>query len=607
MDAVFEELKKKAHSLPTQPGVYLFSDKDDRVIYVGKARVLRNRVSQYFHAGNTDLKVRAMVSHARSLNYIVTSSEYEALVLECSLIKQHQPRYNILLKDSSGRCFIRINMREPYPRFELVSKIDGDRAQYFGPYFSKELAYSVIDSLKTAFQLPVCSRVFPRDIGRERPCLHYQMQQCYGPCRSEAPQSVYRDRMEQSAMILSGKTGELEQKLRGEMEAAAEALEFEKAADLRDRIAALSILGKKQKIVTDSRGRIDACGLYIGEIRAGASVLSINNGMITGQQISLINRAAFDPAELYSSFLKQYYAQCDDIPDRILITTEFEDQALLAEWLAEKRGGSVRFDVPKRGLNRQLLDMAENNAKLEVLRTTKHDEKISRALTELASLLGSDEPHRRIEAFDVSNTGDSAIVASLVVFLNGKPYKNAYRHYSIRGKDTQDDYYAMSEVVARRFARETGETLPDLVLIDGGAAHVSVAKKAMEEAGFSVPMLGMVKDDHHRTRALVDADGREIGLAATPVCFSFVSTVQDEAHRFALKHHQTRSKNETLTSALDQIRGVGEVRRTALLRAFKSVAKIRAATREQLAAIVPKQTAEAVYAHFHPDETDAPE
>lgn len=604
-EAAFEELKQKAHTLPLAPGVYLYSDKDGRVIYVGKARVLRNRVSQYFQSSNTNPKVRAMVAHARSLNYIVTASEYEALVLECSLIKQYQPCYNILLKDSSGRCFIRVDLHEAYPRFEIVSKIDPDKASYFGPYFSRDLARSVLDALRAAFRLPVCSRVFPRDIGRERPCLHYQMKQCYGPCRPDAPQSVYHDLMEQSAMILSGKTGELETQLRTEMEAAADALAFEKAAELRDRIAALAILGRKQKVVTDSRGRVDACGLYIGELRAGASVLSINNGAITGQQISMINRASFDPAELYASFLKQYYAQCDDIPERILITTEFEDAPLLSDWLSEKRGGRVRIEVPKRGLNRQLLDMAENNAKTEVLRTTKRADKLSRAMTELAALTGSETPYRRMEAFDISNLGNSAIVASNVVFIDGRPDKNSYRRYAIRGKDMQDDYFAMREVITRRFTRETGETVPDLVLIDGGAAHVSAAVQAMqalpEPLQRTVPMFGMVKDEHHRTRALVDPDGRELNLSSLPVCFAFISSVQDEAHRFALNYHNTRAKNEAFQSELDRIPGVGQARRTALLRTFRSVAAIREATMEQLLRVVPRPAAEAVYAHFHTD------
>lgn len=600
MDSAFEELKTKAHSLPLQPGVYLFSDKTGKVIYVGKARVLRNRVSQYFHPANTHPKVRAMVAHARSLNYIVTASEYEALVLECSLIKQHQPCYNILLKDASGRCFIRVDMHEPYPRFEIANRIQQDRAQYFGPYFSRELAYSVVDSLRETLRLPVCSRVFPRDIGRERPCLHYQMKQCYGPCRAEAPESAYRERMEQAVMILGGKTAQLEEELRSQMEEAAEALEFEKAAAIRDRLAALAILGRKQKVVTDHHGRVDACALYIGELKAAATVLSVNNGAITGQQITMIDRAAEDPAELYSTFLEQYYAQCDDIPSRIFITTDFEDADLLTQWLAERRGGAVHLEVPQRGVNRQLLDMAEKNARLEVERTTKREDKISRALTELASLLGSETVHKRIEAYDISNSGDTAIVGSMVVFLNGRPHKSDYRRFAIKGKTTQDDYYSMSEVITRRFAKETGETLPDLVLIDGGSTHTAVAKKAMEEQGFHVPMMGLVKDDHHRTRALTDETGREISLTATPVCFAFLSTVQDEAHRFALDFNRVRSKKRALTSTLDQIRGVGPARRKALLDAFRTITAIREADMAALAEVVPSDTAAAVYEYFHP-------
>lgn len=603
MNPVFDELKQKAHTLPQAPGVYLYSDQNGRVIYVGKARVLRNRVSQYFQVGNTHPKVRAMIEHARSLDYIVTASEYEALVLESSLIKQHQPCYNILLKDSSGRCFIRINLHDAYPRFEIVARMEPDHAEYFGPYFSRELARNLIDSLRTAFHLPVCSHQFPRDIGRERPCLHYQMKQCYGPCRPEAPQETYHSLMEQSAMILRGKTDELEDKIRHEMEAAADALAFERAAELRDQLSALSVLRKKQKVVTDSRGRVDACGLYLGELRAGIAILSIRNGMITGQQVSLISLAVCDPSELYASFLKQYYTACSDIPDRILITTEFDDRSLLTDLLSRKRGKQVRMEVPQRSLNRQLLDMAESNAKSEVLRTTHRDEKISRAMSDLAALTGASEPYRRMEAFDISNLGDSAIVASNVVFLNGRPAKSSYRRYAIRGKDTQDDYFAMREVITRRFLRETGETVPDLVLIDGGAAHVAAAVQAMqalpEEYRRTVPMFGMVKDSHHRTRALVDPTGRELDLSSLPICFALISSVQDEAHRFALAYHNTRAKNEALQSELDRIPGVGQVRRAALLRAFRSIAAIREATPAQLAQIVPPRTADAVFTHFH--------
>ncbi len=600
MDSAFEELKKKAHSLPLEPGVYLYSDKNGRVIYVGKARVLRNRVSQYFHPGNTHPKVRAMVAHARKLDYIVTASEYEALVLECSLIKQHQPCYNILLKDSSGRCFIRVDLTEPYPKFELANKIEPDKAEYFGPYFSRELAYSVIDSLKATFRLPVCSRVFPRDIGRERPCLHYQMKQCYGPCRKEASQETYLELMKNAAMILSGKTTELEAALRAEMEEAAEALAFEKAAELRDRIHALSILGRKQKVVTDSRGRLDACGLYVGELKSAVSVLSVNNGAITGQQITILNGAANDTLELYASFLAQYYAQSDDIPARILISTDFEDRGLLTDLLTKQRGKTVHIDIPQRGLNRQLLDMSEQNAKSEVLRTTNREDKTNRALAELATLIGFDEPPKRIEAYDISNNGDSAIVASMVVFVNGKPYKSAYRSYAIRGKQTQDDYYAMGEVIGRRFAKAMSATMPDLVLIDGGLGQVTSAKTAMEAEGHSVPMFGMVKDDRHRTRALVDADGNEISLSATPICFSLITAIQDEAHRFALRLNHARTKNETLSSALDRIHGVGEIRRAALLKKFRSLRQISEATVAELAEVVPIGTAKAVFDYFHP-------
>lgn len=609
MDDFISKLREKALSLPTLPGVYLFSDRDGVVIYVGKAKALKNRVSQYFHVNNPSLKAHVMVENARSLDYIVTSDEFEALILECSLIKRHKPKYNILLKDDKGYPFIRLDPREEYPTFQIVPKKAGDGALYFGPYGGRNVAHDVIDCICSALALPVCSRVFPRDIGRERPCLHYQTKKCYGPCRAEEDPAKYKELISQAVLYLEGKYDDLVSELTRKMDEAAEALEFERAAFLRDRIANVSRLREKQKIITGSKGQVDAVGYFVGETKIAIAVLRIQNGTVAGSDVSTLKLSSKTEApEIIAAFLKQYYPGSDRIPDRILTAHRFDDAELLQKLLCDESGKKVEIICPKRGINYSLLHMAEENARQEVLRTTSSEELLSFAVSELTRLTGSAAPLLRIEAFDISNTGNADIVASMVVFDNGRPDKSSYRKYAIRGKTSQDDYFAMAEVLTRRYGKsvEKAEKLPDLVLIDGGEGHVDTAKRVFSELGIAPFFLGMVKDDRHRTRALVTPSGEEIGLNTSPAAFSLVAAVQEEAHRFAITYHRQKRSKSAVGSELDAIAGIGKTRRTALIKHFKSLKAVKAASVEALTEVIPSNAASAVYAYFHGEETGEP-
>jgi excinuclease ABC subunit C len=607
MDDSISKLRQKALSLPALPGVYLFSDKDGTVIYVGKAKALKNRVTQYFHENNPSLKARVMVENARSLDYIVTSDEFEALILECSLIKRHKPKYNILLKDDKGYPFIRLDPREEYPTFQIVPKKADDGALYFGPYGGRNVAHDVIDCICSALALPVCSRVFPRDIGKERPCLHYQTKKCYGPCRQEEDPAKYKELISQAILYLEGKYDDLVSELTRKMEEAAEALEFERAAFLRDRISNVSRLRERQKIITGSKGLVDAVGYFVGETKIAIAVLSIQNGTVAGSDVRTLKLSSKAEApEIIEAFLKQYYPGSGRIPDRILTAHRFGDAELLQKLLCDESGKKVELICPRRGVNYSLLRMAEENARQEVLRTTSSEELSSFAVSELTRLTGSSSPLLRIEAFDISNTGGSDIVAAMAVFENGRPDKASYRKYAIRGKTSQDDYFAMAEVLTRRYgkAAEKAEKLPDLILIDGGAGHVDTAKRVFSELGVEPFFLGMVKDDRHRTRALVTPDGQEIGLNASPAAFSLVAAVQEEAHRFAVTYHRQKRSKSAVGSELDSIPGIGKARRAALIKRFKSLKAVRAASVAELAEVIPSNAAAAVHAYFHDGEAD---
>ena len=602
----FEKLKEKALSLPLKPGVYLMMDQAGTVIYVGKAKALKNRVSQYFHdqASHTE-KTRAMVAQIDHFDTIVAGSEFEALVLENSLIKRHKPRYNILLKDDKGYPYIRLPVKEAYPRFSLQGRIADDGARYFGPFGGRHDTQTILDALRVALKLPSCGKKFPRDQGKERPCLNYHMGQCDGYCRREVPQSQHRQAIDQAVRLLEGKFGEVEKDLRSQMEQAAENLEFEKAAALRDRLRAITLLGKRQKVVAGYLADTDVLGLYTGEVRSAVAVLHFREGELAGRDLELFPTAGEEAEEILSAFLVQYYGARGLLPRQILLPEELEGGADISRLLSHQAGRKVELVTPQRGAKADLIRMARENAQTECERVTTGAERTAKILTLLAEKLELPAPPRRIEAYDISNTGASDIVAAMTVFEEGKPRKGAYRYFKLRDLDGPDDYASMDQVITRRFRHEKeGDEdfarRPDLLLIDGGATHAEVARKALRQYGLEIPIFGMVKDDRHRTRALVSPQGQEIGIQAVPALFAFIGQIQEETHRSAVGYHHKSHSKSGLGSTLEKIPGIGESRRKKLLKSFGSVKAIKAADLQELEAVLPKQAAQAVYHYFRP-------
>ena len=604
----FDELKEKAHALPLKPGVYIMQDAKNVVIYVGKAKALKNRVSQYFAnlASHTE-KTRAMVSQIDHFDVIVADSEFEALVLENSLIKRHQPRYNILLKDDKGYPYIRLTVKEEYPKFSLANRAAEDGARYFGPYGSRGNTQNIIDALRVALCLPSCNKKFPRDIGKERPCLNYHMGQCDGYCRKDMDQSRYREAIDQAVRLLEGKFQEVGDELKAEMELAAEELRFEKAAELRDRYKAIELLGKRQKVVAGSLADTDVIGFHKGEATKSCFVvLHFVEGELAAKDWDLIDTPMEEEtADILSALVRQYYGGRGNLPRQILLPCELEDEVPLMRMLSEDAGRKVELITPQRGAKMDLIRLANKNAAEEVERWTTREERQSKLMELLGKLLDLEEPPRRIESYDISNQGADDIVASMVVYVNARPLKRDYRHFKLKDMDGPDDYASMEQVLTRRFKRylegdEKFADKPDLLLIDGGVNHANVAVKVLETLGLTIPIFGMVKDDRHRTRALVTPEGKEIGIQGNQAIFSLIGQIQEETHRFAIEFHRQQQNQRVKGSVLDQISGVGEKRRSDLLKHFKSVKRIKEATQAQLAEVVPKNAAQAVYDYFHP-------
>ncbi len=605
-----DELRTKANDLPLAPGVYLMMDKTGKVIYVGKAKKLRNRVSQYFQdSAGHNLKTKLMVSQVDRFDTIFVSSEFEALVLENSLIKHHMPHYNILLKDDKGYPFVRLDLKAEYPRFTLVNKTAEDGAKYFGPFGGRQETRLALDAVHAAFKLPTCSRRFPRDLDKERPCLNHHMGKCDGFCRSTMPAEEYRERMHQVVMLLEGRYKQLTRAMEEEMGREAEALHFEKAALLRDRIRAIEVLGKKQKVIAGICADTDVWGVYRGEVKSGYAVLHVEDGQLTYRETELFSHGMEEsPAEILAAVTAQYYLSRGAMPREILLPCEMEESEDLARVLSERSGHKVTVRVPQRGEKAELLRMAERNAGEEVERATTEAEREDKTLALLAKMCGLPQLPCRMEAYDISNTGKSDIVASMTVFRGSRPLKRDYRKFKIKSlSDHPDDYSSMREVLTRRFRRylegdEKFNELPDLLLIDGGSTHADAAEGVLRELGLHVPVFGMVKDDRHRTRALVTADGREIGIQTNQSVFSLIGRIQEETHRFAITFHRESHGKSTVRSTLEKIPGVGEVRRKALLAKFKSIRAIKEASVGELSTVVPRNTAQAVYDYYHSEK-----
>ena len=611
------ELRQKAMRLPLSPGVYLMHNKAGEIIYIGKAKALKNRVSQYFGSErNHDAKVRRMVSNVDWFEYILCDSEFEALVLESSLIKQNQPKYNILLKDDKGYSYIRVS-GGPWPRITEVKKVEDDGAKYIGPYLSSWSIKQTIDSARKIFKLPDCTRKFPQDFGKGRPCLNYYIKQCCAPCRGRVSEAEYNEAFQEALDFIKGGSSTSVKALTAKMEEAAENMEFELAARLRDRIAAINKMKERQKVVASRVEEQDVFALAQGETHTAFEVFRFTGGKLSDRESFLTEGCQPDP-EARSEFLRQYYAIRDRVPPVVTIDGPVEDAELVARWLSEKRGKSVKLHVPQRGEQAQLVQMCRQNAAESIARQAGSTGRDASALDELRRLLGLEKVPAYIECYDISNLQGGENVAGMVVFENGRPLKSAYRKFKIQTVTGQDDYGSMREVIRRRFTeyyahQQQGDTqgfgrLPDLVLLDGGKGHVAAVQPVLQEMGVAVPLFGLVKDDKHRTRAIA-LSGGEIAIQSNRRAFTLLSTIQDEVHRFAIGYHRQQRKKAAVSSTLTSIPGIGEARAKALLKHFKTVAAIGQADLKELeeAPSMTQPAARRVYQFFHGEpENEAP-
>ena len=602
-----EELHQKVLTLPKEPGVYIMKNKQDQVIYVGKAKVLKNRVSQYFQneAKHTP-KTRKMVEIIYNFDIIVCSSEFEALVLENQMIKKYQPEYNILLKDDKGYPFLRISTDEPYPTFQVVGKPKADAARYLGPYAGRGAAMQAIDTVNRALGLRDCQRSLPRDIGKRRPCLNAQMGLCCAPCAGKVSQQDYAQRVAQAIRVLEGDYEALAAQLERDMLQAAEQERFEQAAQLRDRMRAIQRAGQHQMVVASGFSDMDILAFVQGETKGCLVVLHYIAGNLYDKEYTMLDGTAEqDGAELLGDYLKQYYAMRGVVPGLVLISHPIEELDAVSEFLRSIAGKKVTLSVPQRGRRRELMDLARKNAREEIVRSETTGQRRQKSLELFGSMMGLPQTPTTFEAYDISNLAGTNTVGSMIVFENGQPKRSRYRRFRIESvADGQDDYKAMEEMLTRRLQRwkdgdEKFSPLPSVFMIDGGLGHVRIAKGVLERFGCETPVFGMVKDDHHRTRGLVAPDGREFSIATTPAVFALVGRMQEEVHRFAITYQRTLRQSQAVRSQLDQIPGIGEKRRTALLQTFKSLKRVREATIEELEAAVPHTAAQAVYDYFH--------
>lgn len=611
-----EELK----NLPEEPGVYLMHDSSDKIIYVGKAKILKNRVRQYFQKNsNHTPKVLAMVSNIAYFEYIVTDSETEALALECNLIKKYRPKYNILLKDDKHYPYIKVTINEDYPRVMKVRKLQKDGAKYYGPYVCGSTIKNTLDIVQKLFIPPTCHRKFPQDIGKGRPCLNYHINNCFAPCTGRVSKEEYRRVFFDICRFLDGNHKELIESLTEDMKTASKMLEFERAAALRDKINAITDIEEKQKIInTDKQDDRDVIAVAYNENIAFCEIFFVRSGKVLGRESYKIDNAQNTaPEEIVTDFVKQFYQNCDYIPGEILTEYEIYDKELIADWLRARKNKKVKIIVPKRGEKLQLVRMVKKNADMALenykLKVMKEREK-NKLLDTLQETLGLSKSPGRIEAYDISNISGADNVGGMVVFENGKPAKRKYRIFKIKSFDGADDYAAMKEVIYRRFRHALEEEekinngemrlsdakflpLPDLILLDGGKGHLHVISELMEMLDSDIPVFGMVKDDRHRTRALVSKNG-ELGISPVSAVFKLITFIQDEVHKTAIEYH--RKLHGKIESELDKIPGIGEKRRKALLTMFGSVDKIKVADVDELLNVreMDRKSAEAVYDYF---------
>ena len=611
------ELRKKANTLPMEPGVYLMRDRRGEIIYVGKAKKLKNRVTSYFRGVEHHLpKVYRMVEQVQDFDYIVTDSEFEALVLECSLIKLHSPKYNILLKDDKGYHYVCVT-KEPYPRIKLAMQKADDGNEYIGPFVSSMVVKQTVEEANRVFLLPTCRRKFPEDFGKERPCLNFHIHQCMGVCRGKITPEAYREVLEEALQFIRSGGVQSVEVLTERMQQAAEALDFERAARYRDRISAIRRITEQQKVIEFPHESLDVLGWVQGEDKIYCSLLVLREGRLRDKKDFSFDCMA-EPEEIVTEFLLSYYMQAEAAPAEVFLDRELPDRVLLEQLLRKHRGKKIQFTVPQRGESRKLCQMAQNNAAQELARDTNRTGREIAALTELGRLLGLSHPPDYIEAFDISNIGGSTIVGGMTVFRRGRPEKRLYKKFTIRDMAAPDDYAAMEQMLTRRLthykeAAENGkkdgfETLPDLWLIDGGAGQVAAAKKAAAQFGVEIPIFGMVKDDRHRTRA-IRAENEEIAIRSSQSVFRLITAIQDETHRYAISFSRKKHRKTGFASVLTGVPGIGEQRAAKLLKHFKSMAAVKAADEEALAAApgMTRPAAEALYRYLHPADGEPAE
>lgn len=604
-----EELKK----LPSSPGVYIMHDKKDEIIYVGKAVALKNRVRQYFQSSrDKSPKILQMVSKIASFEYIVTDSELEALVLENNLIKEHRPRYNTMLKDDKTYPYIKVTVKENYPRIMVTRQIKKDKAKYFGPFTSLTSVNNTIDFLRKSFKIRNCNRNLPKDTGKQRACLDYYIHQCEAPCQGCISQAEYLKQVELTLEFLSGNYKKLLQDIQKQMEEAAARLEYEEAARLRDLLSSLNHVTQKQKISSDGIQDRDIIAMAKDEEDALVQIFFIRDGKMIGREHHYIQVSIDDEEpQILESFVKQFYAGTPFLPKEIWLQYNLPDEELISNWLSQKRRTKVKLIVPKKGSREKMIELAEKNAKL-ILNQDK--EKLRReelrsikAVTEIESLLGI-SGIKRIEAFDISSTGGAQSVGSMVVYEGGKPKKNDYRKFRIQSVKGPDDYASMKEVLSRRFAHDSIKTessegfnaYPDLIMIDGGRGQAGAVCEVLNRLKIDIPVCGMVKDDSHRTRGLYYNEA-EIFIDRRSEAFKLITRIQDEVHRFAIEYHRSLRSKTQVKSVLDDIKGIGVVRRKALIKHFNDIEAIKAAQLAELKAVagMDSKSAQSVYDFFH--------
>lgn len=600
-----DRLRDKANSLPMTPGVYIMKDSDGGVIYVGKSKKLKNRVTSYFTGQSHSFKTAKMVSLVHDFDYIVCNTEIEALTLENVLIKKHSPKYNIKLKDAKSYPYIKVT-NEEYPRLFVTRERRSDRAKYFGPYQGSQSAHAALDAVMRIFTLATCKRSFPRDIGRDRPCIYRDMGRCIAPCAGNVSGAEYRSLVKCAEWVLDGNVRETKGMLTAEMNEAAENMEFERAAAIRDSIYALEKLAEKQKVVADAKVNRDVFAMHTSETEGVLAMLSIRSGALVKKNEFILSVSELTSPDDAISLIADYYDTTGNVPREIMLDfplTE-EDTELLSEYLSINTKYRVSVRIPERGDGRALCDLALENARESARQYRLEGEREDKNLKRFAELLGLRELPRRIEAYDISNIGDENITASMVVWAGGKMKKSDYRTFTVKTTDGRDDYGSMREVLRRRLlhvgdgTQSLGES-PDLILLDGGGAHVSVVREVLAELDIDIPLFGMVKDDYHKTRAITDGE-REISIAKETGVYSFVYNIQEEAHRFAVKH-SSGAKIKTMTrSTLERVKGIGPKKAKLLLSAMP-IAKIRMASKAELEAIkgISKKDAESIYEHYH--------